>query len=247
VSDLQPEDRRPGGARLAAGLLGVLLVLVGGAMVAAWALSPGFSAAGAIPPSSANPPASTSSPANRQTATRSPAPPASGPEGASLGSRVGAGNLAGALVDASFTPDRLLLPALAVDAAVVPVGLERGGGLVIPDNPQVVGWWSGGAAPGSPVGTVLLAGHVDSAQSGPGALYHLSNAPIGARFTVRGPSGEATYIVRARRRYLKQSLPWGSILAQGEVPRLVLVTCGGDFDYSTRHYTDNVIVVATPA
>jgi len=25
-----------------------------------------------------------------------------------------------------------------------------------------------------------------------------------------------------------------------------VVTCGGEFDYSTRHYLSNVIVVATP-
>jgi hypothetical protein len=134
-----------------------------------------------------------------------------------------------------------------VNAAIVPVGLDRGSGLVIPNDAQVIGWWSGGAAPGSPVGTVLMAGHVDSAQNGPGALFHLSDAPIGARLTIRGPHGQATYIVRARRRYLKETLPWGSVLAQGEAPRLVLVTCGGDFDYRTRHYTDNVIVFATPA
>jgi hypothetical protein len=134
-----------------------------------------------------------------------------------------------------------------VDAAVVPVALDRGGGLAIPNDAKVIGWWSGGASPGSPVGTVLMAGHVDSAQNGPGALFHLSDVPIGARLTVGGPDGAATYIVRARRRYLKQDLPWSSILAQGEAPRLVLVTCGGDFDFRTRHYTDNVIVLATPA
>ena len=150
------------------------------------------------------------------------------------------------MVDASFRPGRLVLPALGVDAAVVPVGVGPGGALSIPDNARVIGWWSGGAAPGSPVGTVLMAGHVDSAQTGPGALARLSQAPVGARLTVRGPGSEMTYVVRARRRYLKQDLPWRTIFAQGELPRLVLVTCGGDFDSSTRHYTDNVVVIATP-
>jgi hypothetical protein len=28
---------------------------------------------------------------------------------------------------------------------------------------------------------------------------------------------------------------------------LRLVTCGGDFDASTGHYTDNIIVTAVPA
>ena len=55
-----------------------------------------------------------------------------------------------------------------------------------------------------------------------------------------------TYVVSARRRYLKQDLPWRSVFVQGELPRLVLVTCGGNFDSRTRHHTDNVVVIATP-
>ncbi len=149
-------------------------------------------------------------------------------------------------MDASFRPGRLVLPALGVDAAVVPVGVKHGGALTIPDNAQVIGWWSGGAAPGSPVGTVLMAGHVDSAQTGPGALARLSQAPVGARLTVRGPGTETTSVVSARRQYLKQDLPWRTLFAQRELPRLVLVTCGGDFDRRTRHYPDNVVVIANP-
>jgi len=64
--------------------------------------------------------------------------------------------------------------------------------------------------------------------------------------TLSGPGSEVTYVVSARRRYLKQDLPWRTLFAQGELPRLVLVTCGGDFDSRTRHDTDNVVVIATP-
>ena len=226
--------RWPGGPRLVAGLLGACLILAGLVLVAGWALRPGFTQAGALPASSTAPARSAASPA-ATTAGSSPAAPST---------RLAAGS--GAMVDASFRPGRLVLPALGVDAAVVPVGVGPGGALSIPDNARVIGWWSGGAAPGSPVGTVLMAGHVDSAQTGPGALARLSQAPVGARLSVRGPGSEMTYVVRARRRYLKQDLPWRTIFAQGELPRLVLVTCGGDFDSSTRHYTDNVVVIATP-
>ncbi len=226
--------RWPGGRHLVAGLLGVALILAGVVLVAGWALRPGFTPAGGLPAGATAPTRSTASPA--QTTTGSSA--------ATPSTRIAVRS--GALMDASFRPGRLVLPALNVDAAVVPVGVEPGGALTIPDNARVIGWWSGGAAPGSPVGTVLMAGHVDSAQTGVGALARLSQAPLGARLTVRGPGSEMTYVVQARRRYLKQDLPWRTLFAQGELPRLVLVTCGGDFDYRTRHYTDNVVVVATP-
>ena len=106
----------------------------------------------------------------------------------------------GVLVDASFPPQRLTVPALDVDAPVVPVQVENGGGLTIPVDASTVGWWTGGAAPGSPVGTVVLAGHVDAAGQGPGALYRLASTPIGARVTLSGPGAQRTYIVQARRR-----------------------------------------------
>ena len=128
-----------------------------------------------------------------------------------------------------------------------PWGSKPSGGLTIPTDPHVIGWWSGGAAPGSPVGTVVVAGHVDSARSGPGALFHLAQAPVGSRVAISGSGASETYVVRARRRYDKQDLPWRSLFAQGRSPRLVLVTCGGSFDQHTHHYTDNVVVFATPA
>ncbi len=240
--------RWSGALRPAAGALGVALVL-GGGVLAAQAHRPAFEAAGTLPvsvdadpaaPSPAPSSAAPSSPVSPSTASPSPASPGparpTGPPPAPLG----------ALVDASFTPQRLLVPALDVDAPVVGVGTERDGGLVIPDDPATVGWWSGGAAPGSPVGTVVLAGHVDTAEAGPGALFDLARAPVGARVRLTAGTGTATYEVTARRRYPKDDLPWRTLFAQTRQPRLVLVTCGGAFDRATRHYTDNVVVVATP-
>jgi rhodanese-related sulfurtransferase len=36
------------------------------------------------------------------------------------------------------------------------------------------------------------------------------------------------------------------VFGQGNAARLVLVTCGGKFNASTRHYTDNIVVVGLP-
>ncbi|MBC7678192.1 MAG: class F sortase [Pseudorhodobacter sp.] len=244
-----PRARRlPRGRRLVVDVLGVALLLGGGGLVAQRQLHPSFQAAGRLPvdtsvslPAAAPPaPPAQTPPAQIPPAQIPPAQtrPAQSPAG---------GPPAGVLVDASFPPQRLAVPALDVDARVVPVGVESGGGLTIPVDARTVGWWSGGAAPGSPVGTVLLAGHVDAAGQGPGALYRLATTPIGATVTPQGPGGARSYVVQARRRYLKSELPWRSLFAQGRQPRLILITCGGDFDYRTKHYTDNVVVVATPS
>ena len=45
--------------------------------------------------------------------------------------------------------------------------------------------------------------------------------------------------------YPKAALP-ADYFGRGGPSRLVLITCGGTFDSSTRHYRDNVVVVAEP-
>lgn len=217
-------------------MLGVALLLGGGGLVAQRQLQPQFQAAGQLPPVTSVSAAASRPAAATVPPTRTAASPVD----------VSGTSAAGVLSDTSFVPLRLAVPALQVDAPVVPVGVDSGGGLTIPVDAHTVGWWSAGAAPGSPVGTILLAGHVDAAGQGPGALYRLATTPIGATVTLRGPGGTRSYVVRARRRYAKSELPWRTLFAQGRQPRLVLVTCGGDFDSRTRHYTDNVVVVATP-
>lgn len=158
-----------------------------------------------------------------------------------------------ALVDRSFSPARLTMSRPAIDAPVQPVDVLPDGNLVIPEDVRTVGWWRSGAAPGSPVGTVVLAGHVDSATAGPGALFHLDQAPVGSRITLTGTGADGAassttqvYEVVGRRRYAKAALPAATLFAQGRSPRLVVITCGGEFDPTTRHYTDNVVVFAEP-
>ena len=150
--------------------------------------------------------------------------------------------------DRSFRPTALRVPAIDVDAPVVSTRVDAAGALVVPESPREVGWWSGGAAPGAPYGTTLMAGHVDSAEEGLGSLVDLSRTPVGATVTVRGTGGSsATYRVVARRSYPKATLPWRDLFRQDVRARLLLVTCGGEFDRRTGHYERNVVVFAVPA
>ena len=144
-------------------------------------------------------------------------------------------------VQATQTPKRVRLARLGVNAPVSAVGIEtRSGALGIPSDIRRVGWWRDGAAPGDETGTILIAGHVDSAKDGAGAFYALRSARRGdvIRLDAR------RYRVTSVRRVRKQALP-SSIYRRTGPARLVLVTCGGPFDGS--HYRDNVIVTASAA
>ena len=123
----------------------------------------------------------------------------------------------------------------------------RTGQLAVPTDIHRTGWWKDGAAPGDSAGTVLIAGHVDSAAAGAGAFYPLKSAQAGATVTITTSDGHSfRYRVTRMQIVLKANLPIG-IFTRSGAARLVLVTCGGPFDYRTGHYIDNVIVYASPA
>jgi hypothetical protein len=143
----------------------------------------------------------------------------------------------------AHSPARLSIAALDVEAGVEAAGVGRDGSLSIPEDPRRLGWWIGSARPGDRDGTVLIAGHVDTAADGRGALFRLEDLAMGARIIVRAGDHDVVYRAVARRSYRKSRLPADLFRSDG-APRLVLVTCGGRF--SGGAYARNVVVYAEP-
>ncbi|MEN8707702.1 MAG: class F sortase [Nocardioides marinisabuli] len=140
-------------------------------------------------------------------------------------------------------PRRLQVPALGIDAPVVPVGTRRDT-LIPPTDPQQVGWWGEGAEPGAPTGRALLAGH--TVNTGGGALDDLETLERGAVVVVAGDRGRARFEVVSVRTFGKGRLARQSerLFRQDGPGRLVLLTCE---DWDGERYLSNVVVVARPA
>lgn len=143
-------------------------------------------------------------------------------------------------------PTRLRIPAIGTDARVAPIGVDAPSGeMDVPVDVDLVGWYRFGATPGQP-GSSVLVGHVDSRTQGAGVFIRLSQVQPGDRVIVDLGTGRSEdFRVVARRSYGKEDLPDLLFSRQGP-PFLTLVTCGGAFDRSTRHYSDNVVVYAVP-
>jgi hypothetical protein len=142
-------------------------------------------------------------------------------------------------------PARLAVPALGIDAPVDAVGVEPDGTMTIPEDVSRVGWYRFGPAPGAPEGSAVLAGHVDDAEQGLGAMSPLSGAAVGDRVQVTDAAGASTtWQVVARQEFSKQAVPLADLFARSGPPRLVLITCGGPFLADVRSYEDNVVVIA---
>jgi sortase (surface protein transpeptidase) len=142
-------------------------------------------------------------------------------------------------------PVRLRIPVQGLDVAVVAVDVTDDGGLGVPDDPAVVGWWRDGATPGDRAGSVVLDGHVDTYDRGPGALFRLARLSPGDAVQLVLPTATAEYRVAAVRSYTKADLP-SDVFDRTGAPRLVLISCGGPFDRARRSYRDNIVVYGVP-
>lgn len=147
-------------------------------------------------------------------------------------------------------PVAVHVAALDVSAPLVPVGVLEGGIMEIPDDVATVGWYATAArrvSPGDP-GTAVLAGHRDSRVQGAGALHDLGALATGDTVDVVHADGSiSTWQVDEVLLTPRDALPAARLYATDGPPRLALVSCGGEFDRAAGSYTDNLIVIASPA
>jgi hypothetical protein len=142
----------------------------------------------------------------------------------------------------SGRPVSVQIPAIGVDARVVPVGLGPGRAMEVPAV-DLAGWYEPGPRPGV-AGPAVIVGHVDSWR-GPAVFFRLGRLRRGNRIMVGRAGGAAlSFVVERVERRPKQALPTARVWNRTRRPVLRLITCGGSFDHTTGHYRDNVIVYA---
>ena len=118
-----------------------------------------------------------------------------------------------------------------------------------PRDVHTVGIWTGGAPLDATTGTTTLVGHVNYVGQGNGAFHDLAFVQVGSTVTTVDATGRATsWVVTAITTTAKTDGVNPAALAGTPGPRrLVLVTCGGQYDGNLQSYSDNVYVWATPA
>lgn len=165
-----------------------------------------------------------------------------------------AGEVAG-MVDPAAQPDvdlpsgivpaRLVIPAIGVDTVVGDLSLTAAE-VEVPEDFDEAGWWTQTRRPGE-IGPAVIGGHVDS-RSGPAVFYELDQLQPGDEILVINEAGdEVVFVVESGLQMDKYDRP-PEVFGFGESrPELRLITCGGDFDPSIGHYTDNYVVFAHQA
>jgi LPXTG-site transpeptidase (sortase) family protein len=142
-----------------------------------------------------------------------------------------------------FIPTEVVLPG-GHRAQVLPASTVNGE-LVVPEQVQRVGWWDGGAEAGDPFGSVVLAGHIDSATEGIGYFVRLRQVKPGEVVVLQGSGHSASYRVSSVISVPKNALATtsGAFNQTGD-HRLVLITCTGTYDRSKGGYEENLVVTA---
>ncbi|ADP80962.1 peptidase C60 sortase A and B [Pseudofrankia inefficax] len=138
-------------------------------------------------------------------------------------------------------PVRLRIPAIALDAPVIGLGLDPQGAIDVPTQWGDVGWYKPGVAPGA-VGPAVLVGHYDS-KTGPAVFYRLGSVLPGDQLVVVGASGASvTFVVDRLQEVSKATFPTQEVYGPVTRPEIRVITCDGAFDEHTHHYVDNLVV-----
>jgi Sortase domain len=145
--------------------------------------------------------------------------------------------------DQPAPPVRLSIPAIAVSTPVVPLGRLPDGSLEVPHDGDTAGWYDRGARPGQP-GPAVILGHVDTT-AGPAVFFRLR--ALRPRDIVRVSLADdriLAFRVQRVKRYPKDEFPTEAVYFPTLNRELRLITCGGEFDYASRNYRDNIVVYA---
>ncbi|MFE3454331.1 class F sortase [Nonomuraea sp. NPDC059194] len=145
---------------------------------------------------------------------------------------------------ADVPPATLRIPSLNLGARIIRVGMEKGRIAAPPLNDTgKVGWFEGGPKPGAQGAAVIL-GHYDTA-TGPSIFYKIDQLEPGHRIYVTRKDGERLrFLVTKVSTYPKDDFPASKVYGDPGYPALRLITCGGAFNTTTRHYVDNTVVFA---
>ncbi|MBZ9643069.1 class F sortase [Streptomyces sp. PSKA30] len=141
-------------------------------------------------------------------------------------------------------PDRVRIPAIQVNAPMMPVGLDSAGWVDAPppENTNLAGWFTGAVAPGEK-GTAVIVGHVDNHQ-GPAVFYGLGSLKRGNRVEVtRQDRRTAVFEIYSIEVFEKNNFPGDRVYGSKGTAELRVITCGGGFS-EQNGYDGNVVAFA---
>jgi hypothetical protein len=144
-------------------------------------------------------------------------------------------------------PTQINIPAIGVASVLMQLGQNPDGTVQTPSLDEVspAGWYTGSPTPGA-IGPSVILGHVDSRVEGRTVFYRLGDMRPGDEVLVtRADATVAVFVVDRVEEYPKDNFPQFTVYGNIDHAGLRLITCGGQFNKTTRTYPDNVVVYAS--
>lgn len=139
-------------------------------------------------------------------------------------------------------PVKLQIPAINVDAAIEPVGLDEQKRMDVPKNSDNAGWFDLGYKPGEK-GNAALAGHLDKVTGAPAVFWNLSQLKQGDKIIIYDSKNrQYTFNVSQISTYPYNNFPLHEVFGGSDQARLNLITCNGTWDGNTQNYSQRIVV-----
>jgi LPXTG-site transpeptidase (sortase) family protein len=144
-------------------------------------------------------------------------------------------------------PQRLLIPAISVNAPVEQVNILPTGDLGTPTGNSWTdtGWYANGPRPGEQ-GSAVIDGHLDRPGGSPAVFWYLRNVRVGNEVDVINSDGTTLrFRVTDVESYPPQDAPIQQIFGNNGGKYLNLITCAGDWIPSQHQTTLRLVVYTT--
>jgi hypothetical protein len=143
-------------------------------------------------------------------------------------------------------PTDIAIPAIGVDHAVRPTGLNKDGTMHTPPLSEVQwpDWYKYSPTPGQQ-GPSVIVGHINSAKYGPGIFSKLDDITKGDTVNVKRKDGTtAHFTIYKKQEFPKSDFPTRKVYGNTHRAELRLITCGGSFNKAKHSYRDNIVAYA---
>ncbi|MDQ1513076.1 MAG: hypothetical protein QOC59_918, partial [Microbacteriaceae bacterium] len=132
------------------------------------------------------------------------------------------------LARSTAVPQRILIPAIDVDAPVQRLSRNAAGVLRPPTRWASAGWYAKGVVPGD-IGAAVIAGHLDTTERA-AVFVNLRRLRPGDHITVRMSDAEVVRFTVTRTRLVRKALfPTSAVYGPTPDPELRLITCNEPF------------------
>ncbi len=141
-------------------------------------------------------------------------------------------------------PERIVVPAIGVDALVRDVGINEKGNMATPGNYTDVGWYRYGSLPGER-GSAVFAGHVDNGLGLDGVFKRLDELEVGDEIFIQDREGKRLrFVVTSARAYQYKDTPADILFNRVGASRVNLITCAGTWVRDEKTYDQRLVVSA---